>query len=206
VDRLRKYRPFTPGFVGRAEDQAYLLSMLGPGEGKALRSLHKDGLIMRHDKEAFAEEAIQAAAAGKKVGDYIRVLTFSSYARALNGNLESVKKEVDPFTGCFVSHLPMTIVYLRFALDVASYFEAGKNREAAELASMGMQRIREAVAGFSKQGNVARDRFEKERTAWDLYYDILDWAEQALQRDDPFTWGLKRKARRLLQECEMTDF
>ncbi|MFV2065207.1 MAG: hypothetical protein ACC726_17080, partial [Chloroflexota bacterium] len=32
VDALRRHRPFTPSFVGRAEDQAYILSILGrPG-------------------------------------------------------------------------------------------------------------------------------------------------------------------------------
>jgi hypothetical protein len=206
VDRLRKYRPFTPGFVGRAEDQAYLLSMLGPGEGKALRSLHKDGLIMRHDKEAFAEEAIQAAATGKKVGDYVRILTFSAYARALGQDVKSIKREVDPFTGCFISHLPVTVVYLRFALDVAESFQTGQNREAVRLATMGVQRIGKTVRAFTQQGNPFKDRFEQERRAWDLFYDTLDRTEQALRKYDPYASDLQRRARHLLQECEMSNF
>ncbi|MFQ5754240.1 MAG: hypothetical protein ACE5HI_19815, partial [bacterium] len=61
VNALRKYRPFVPTFIGRAEDQAYILSMLFSGS-PYLRYLHKDGLIMRHDKKAFAREVIKAAA------------------------------------------------------------------------------------------------------------------------------------------------
>ena len=90
VDALRRHRPFTPSFVGRAEDQAYLLSVLGrPGDGGAdgpmprLAYAHAAGLIMRHDKEAFAGEAIAAAEAGKLVGDDVRILQFSAYAAAI---------------------------------------------------------------------------------------------------------------------------
>ncbi|MBW2095563.1 MAG: hypothetical protein JRI80_11800 [Deltaproteobacteria bacterium] len=205
VDRLRKYRPFTPGFVGRAEDQAYLLSMLGRNNGKPLRSLHKSGLIMRHDKEAFAEEAIQAAAMGKKVGEYIRVLIFSSYARAIHDDMESMKKEMDPFTGCFISHLPNTIVYLRFALDVAWFFQAGKHREANGLAKMGIQRIGEIVPKTTNQENTPKDLLAKEKRAWDLYYDILDRAEQELKKGDVFAQDLQKKAHRIVRSCDLSS-
>ncbi len=206
VDRLRKYRPFTPGFVGRAEDQAYLLSMLGPGEGKALRFVHKDGLIMRHDKEAFAEEAIQAAATGKKVGDYVRILTFSAYARVLGQDVKSIKKQVDPFTGCFISQLPVTVAYLRFALDVAASFQAGENREGGRLARMGAQRIGELVRTLTQQENPFKARLDRETRAWDLFYDTLDQAEEGLRKNDQFALDLQRRAGHLLQECEMPNF
>ena len=76
VDSLRKHRPFTPSLIGRAEDQSYILSVLmNPGE--KLAYVHKDGLIMRHDKEAFAADAIKAASFGNLIGDYIRTLYFS---------------------------------------------------------------------------------------------------------------------------------
>ena len=53
VESLRKYRPFTPSFIGRAEDQSYILSALFR-QKEDLAYAHKDGLIMRHDKEGFA--------------------------------------------------------------------------------------------------------------------------------------------------------
>ena len=73
VEALRKYRPFTPSFVGRAEDQAYLLSVLFSGSPH-LRYLHEDGLIMRHDKQLVSKDVIRASSIGKMVGEYVRTL------------------------------------------------------------------------------------------------------------------------------------
>ncbi len=52
---------------------------------------------MRHDKHAFAEEAIKAAAIGKIVGDYERILFFSGYARILSSEVDEAKSVIDPF-------------------------------------------------------------------------------------------------------------
>jgi hypothetical protein len=46
---------------------------------------------MRHDKEAFAGEAMKAAAIGKLIGDYVRILMFSHYVRVLPWSFQSVK-------------------------------------------------------------------------------------------------------------------
>ncbi|MBU1625825.1 hypothetical protein KKB18_00485, partial [bacterium] len=126
VDALRKYRPFTPTFIGRAEDQAYIMSVLFKEKQKNLRYLHKFGLIMSHDKETFAQDAIKTASLGKIVGDYLRILLFSSYASALPWSLNRIKGEIDPFTGCFVSRIPFSVVYLRLVFKAASYFSKGK--------------------------------------------------------------------------------
>ncbi|MEM9980522.1 MAG: hypothetical protein AAF808_23090, partial [Cyanobacteria bacterium P01_D01_bin.2] len=75
VDSLRRYQTFTPSFIGRAEDQAYILS--ARGQKPHLGYAHASGLIMRHDKEGFAQEAIAIAKVGKQVGDYLRILLFS---------------------------------------------------------------------------------------------------------------------------------
>ncbi|MEJ2025167.1 MAG: hypothetical protein P8Y00_09165, partial [Deltaproteobacteria bacterium] len=206
VDHLRRYRPFTPGFVGRAEDQAYLFSMLDEQDEKPLRTLHQDGLIMRHDKEAFAEEAIQAAATGKKVGDYLRILIFSAYAVAIHSRRESIKKEVDPITGCFVSHVPVTLVLLRFALDVAELFQAGKQQKAVDLVRMGVGRIGDVVQRLVKNPDLYKERFEQEKAGWNLYYDILDRVERDLKKGDPFAEGLQREASRLVRGCMLPNF
>ncbi|MEM7797421.1 MAG: hypothetical protein AAF579_23560, partial [Cyanobacteria bacterium P01_C01_bin.118] len=89
VDSLRRYQTFTPSFIGRAEDQAYILSARGqqPNLGYA----HASGLIMRHDKEGFAQEAIAMAKVGKQVGDYLRILLFSKYADVLPEATDSIK-------------------------------------------------------------------------------------------------------------------
>jgi len=201
VEDLRKYRPFTPGFVGRAEDQAYLLSVLGMDSSPGLRYLHKDGLVMRHDKEAFAEEAMTAAATGKLVGDYIRILTFSRYAAILPGGVPALKDSVDPFTGCFISRIPVTVVYLRFALKVASGFQSGDTDETVKLVKIGSARIGKAMEDMILSKDGLKESYEAEREAWHLYYDVLDRVEQGLKAHDPFELQLRKKGHRLLHEC-----
>ncbi len=203
VRDLRKYRPFTPGLVGRAEDQAYLLSSLGRDSSAGLRYLHKDGLVMRHDKESFAEEAMTAAATGKLVGDYIRILTFSRYAGVLPGDITSLKDAVDPFTGCFISRIPLTVVYLRFALKVASGFQSGDTVETVKLAEMGSNRIGKAIEDMVLSRNGLKEHYEAEREAWHLYYDILDRVEQGLKDQEPYALKLRERGRRLLEECRV---
>ena len=114
VEALRRHRPFTPSFIGRAEDQAYALSVQGE-DGPRLAYAHAAGLIMRHDKAAYAGAAIDAAHVGKLVGDDVRILTFSAYATAIadarasdGSTVASIKSLMDPFTGGFISRLPMT--------------------------------------------------------------------------------------------------
>ena len=133
LDALRRHRPFTPSFVGRAEDQAYLLSTFGGGPlgggplGGGHRRLgyaHAASLIMRHDKHELIPEAIEAAGTGRLVGDYVRILIYSAYADAI-GDRAEVKRAIDPFTGCFVSRLPVTLATLRLALRAATLYRDG---------------------------------------------------------------------------------
>ncbi|MCK5033212.1 MAG: hypothetical protein KAS18_06240, partial [Calditrichia bacterium] len=123
VDALRKYRPFTPTFIGRAEDQAYSLSVLF-GEQPYMRCLHKPGLIMRHDKKEFVGEVLEAAEIAKLIGDYTRILLYSYYAKALPFGFDKIKDQVDPFTGCFISYIPLTVLYLRYTLRTAAFFDS----------------------------------------------------------------------------------
>ncbi len=203
IDALRKYRPFTPVFVGRAEDQAYLLSVLFPqGREPALRYVHKDGLFMRHDKESFAGEAIRAAAIGKLVGDYERVLLFSSYARSLPWGVDRIKEVFDPFTGSFISHMPLTIVYLRLALKAASFFDSDRREDAhkgLKIMELGSGRLGAVIHDLSgKDGRSLGEKYEREKTAWDLYYDILDHLESGIKSGDAFALELREKAQRLI--------
>jgi len=153
VDSLRRHRPFTPSFIGRAEDQAYILSVrMHPGT--KLAYVHKDGLIMRHDKETCAREAVESASVGKLVGDYIRILHFSAYADALTADVAALKDIIDPFTGCFVSFIPATVVYLRFAFKAASLFGKGDDIQANQFIRNGAARIVRAVDFIKKSAAV----------------------------------------------------
>ena len=199
---LRTYRPFTPLSIGRAEDQAYLLSVLFEKQ-PYLRYLHKPGLIMRHDKQAFAQEAIKAAASGKLIGDYVRIFQFSFYARALPWSLEKIKEMVDPFTGCFITPISFTIVYLRFTFKVLSLIESGAYEQAEEFMKLGAKRLLPWVRFLSVEDNPLQEQFFKERRGWNLYYDILDKTEKAFADNDPHIELLKRRADEIICSCFM---
>lgn len=204
VDALRRHRPFTPTFFGRAEDQAYILSVLDGqrSDGRPrLAYAHAAGLIMRHDKEAFAGEAIEAARVGKLVGDDVRILYFSAYADLLGR--ERVKALADPFTGCFISRLPATVVLLRFALRLAHAFERGDERLAGELASMGAERIAAAL-DFTADGPRLASRVAAERHAWNAYYDALDTLERGLTDGHAGARGLRDVARQIVAGTQVS--
>ncbi|MBW2615784.1 MAG: hypothetical protein JRD02_06385 [Deltaproteobacteria bacterium] len=203
VRSLRRHRPFTPGFIGRAEDQAYILSVLSQESTGNLRYVHKDGLIMRHDKDAFAVEAIRSAKTGKLIGDYVRILMFSHYAEALPWPVEKTKHCIDPFTGCFVSHIPFTVVYLRLALQGALYFNEGKPKEGFELLQMGTTRLHRIIKELGKTPDSLKERYMAEKKAWNAYYDILDRIEDGLEETDPFTLDMKEKTERWIKDCEI---
>ena len=196
VDSLRKHRPFTPTFIGRAEDQAYILSTFFKSDCN-LRYLHKPALIMRHDKEAFAQEAIEAAYVGKLVGDYVRILYFSYYVKALPYDKAKLKDSIDPFTGSFVSDLPFTVVALRMALEAANFFENDQEKKGLDFLELGSKRVSEVVELLSGDENYLKDIFNTQKSGWDLYYDRLD---EIQERDDE---DLKQDAAQLVKKLKI---
>ncbi len=169
---LRRLRPFTPGFIGRAEDQAYLLSVLFKPEGALLRYVHKPGLIMRHDKDAFAGASIAAAKQGTWVADLLRLLYFSAYASFLPGGIPAVKDAFDPFSGCFISEAPMTLVFLRLVLKILSF-----PGESGELLALAEQQLGPFAEGLENPVTI-KSAWDKDRQGWDAYYDALDILEK----------------------------
>ncbi len=178
IDALRRFKPFTPSFIGRAEDQAYLLSTMRR-KGLQLGYVHKPGLIMRHDKTLFASEAIKAAEIGKMIGDYERILLFSAYARVLGeGDYYQIKRRVDPFTGCFISSIPVTVVYLRFVFKLWELLQFDRHDEAQEMVRVGVPRLRRALEFVRGENSALRRQFERERKAWDAFYHRLQMHEE----------------------------
>ncbi|GEM_PF-106114 len=202
IDALRRHRPFTPSFIGRAEDQAYLLSVLGL-EGARLAYAHASGLIMRHDKEAFAVEAIKSAKTGTTIGDYVRTLYFSAYARALNDNIDEIKDLIDPFTGAFVSHVPQTVVALRLALKTLTLVAEQRYDAAAELIKSGAGRLGQAVRFVSGKDSALKQQLAREREGWDLFYNVLEKLEASLAAGDAFAADLKAKAADLIESTRI---
>ena len=168
---LREHRPFTPSFIGRAEDQAYLLSVLFEGD-PLLRYLHKPGLIMRHDKEAFAGAAIAAAEEGRFIGDLARTLIFSEYAELLPWGFGRTKEAIDPFTGCFATRRKFSVVFLRLALRAAG--AAAKGGDPSALLDLAERKLTPLLPAGEFDLAAA---YSKERSAWNAFYDALDRAE-----------------------------
>ncbi len=200
VDSLRRHRPFTPSFIGRAEDQAYILSVR-MNQGAKLAYVHKDGLIMRHDKETCAGEAMESAWVGKLVGDYVRILHLSAYAAALTDDVAGLKDIIDPFTGCFVSFIPTTVVYLRFAFKAASLFGRGDDVRSSQFIRNGAVRIGKALDFVRGQKSQLRRAYERERSDWDLFYDTLSAVEGAIRRKDDFALKLQALAHIIIDDC-----
>lgn len=208
VDALRRHRPFTPSFVGRAEDQAYILSDLGQ-PGPRLAYAHAASLIMRHDKEAFAGDAIAAAHVGKLIGDDVRILVFSAYAEAAagtgtDGSLDraAIGRLLDPFTGAFVSELPATVVLLRFALRAMRLFAGGDVDHAHEYAIDGALRLGDTLASIEDREAFAA-RVAAERRAWADYYDALDALEAGLGAEDPAAQAIAARAVAIIDACRI---
>lgn len=177
VDYLFKVRPFAPTFIGRAEDQSYIFSTLGKS-GPKLGYVHKPVLIMRHDKEAFAMEAMEAARIGKMVGDYERMLFFSEYTKVCTTDFAAAKELVDPFTGCFCIPIPYTTTFIRFALKALGFFSGGKPQDAVDFTLQGLPRVEKVVHFVNSDDGPSELRkvFEAEQKAWDQFYNALDAA------------------------------
>jgi hypothetical protein len=201
VDSLRRFQPFTPGFIGRAEDQAYLISSFSRPE--RLGYVHASGLIMRHDKEGFAQEAIAAAEVGKQMGDYLRILMFSAYAAALPIGVSKIKAITDPFTGCFISKLPITVTLLRFTLKVAALFNEGKSEEAIEFMRTGIPQLQEGLDFTQGSPSALQQAYKRERQGWDLFYRSLAAVEQALQSEEAWALSVQTAARQIVSDCRI---
>lgn len=208
VDALRRHRPFTPSFIGRAEDQAYVLSTLGQPAPR-LAYVHEAGLIMRHDKEAFAGDASAAAHVGKLIGDDVRILYFSAYVWAVAGdggggslNRAAIKTLLDPFTGGFVSRIPLTVVLLRFALRTLGFFARGEGEWGREYALDGARRLTAAV-DVTTDGAALRATVERERAGWARLYDALDVLEAGLEVGDPHALRSQRAAHAIVDGCRV---
>ena len=208
VESLRRHRPFTLSCIGRAEDQAFLMSVLHAPGAPLLRYAHVPGLIMRHDKQAFAGDAIRAAAAGKAVGDYERMLLFSHYARALPWPLAQTRAELDPFTGSFILQLPLATALLSLALRALGPAGTAPGKDGvdpAELLEVGARRLGTLTERFAADPDWMRKLYAAERRAWGAYYDILDRVDQGLREGSAEARRLAAVAREIVDSTRVAS-
>ncbi len=206
IESLYRWQTFTPSFIGRAEDQAYILSSFD-GSEQCLGYLHQPGLIMRHDKESFAAEAIAAADMGKQIGDYVRMILFSAYADCLPGGKSAVKERLDPFAGSFVSRMPVTLAVFRLLLKVESLYLEGQRGAVGSFFRDGMDRLKKAVAftRLDTEGRSAlRLQLEEERRGWSLFYRCLRGFAAPAEIDGPTRKRLALTGSEMLQKCRLS--
>ncbi len=202
IDALRKYRCFTPSFIARAEDQAYIMSSL-ENENDQLTYLHAEGLIMRHDKESFAQDILKSNSTGKLIGDYLRILYFSKYASCFKIEFADIKQKLAPFTGCFISSIPIAAIYLRFCLQAAAYFEHKDGSDGNEFVVTGAKRLLRAINEIRQKSNPVKKQFDLEHQGWNLYYDTLDAWQAGLHKKDPFATKLKTETQKIIDDCRV---
>ncbi|MCP3976915.1 MAG: hypothetical protein GY720_20705 [bacterium] len=197
VAGLRRLRPFAPSFWGRAEDQAFALSVEGQEPRPA--TLHMPGLVMRHDKQSFARDAIDAAAVDKLIGDHERILMFSAYTRLIDPGRSWLETRLAPFTGAYVSRMPVTLAYLHLALTTLSWAAAGR-AEAGRLFADGVRRLDAARRFVSLNGRFAEE-IEADRQGWKDFHDALDHLDAALVAGKPWANIARQKAQLIVNEA-----
>lgn len=165
---LIKFRPFTPSFFTRAEDQAYLLSVIKKEvDGEYMRCVHLDKFVMRHDKQAFLSDNLNAFEIPKSVGDFERMLIFSHYSYDILKCGDYIKKQLYPFTGCFVLKRPHTALLLR---TLARLLRLNEEDGSIFLDSF-IPRITTLIHRINS--NELNNIYIKEKNAYDRYYDMI---------------------------------
>jgi hypothetical protein len=200
VDALRRFRPFTLSSISRAEDQAYLMSVLHEPGPPYLRYAHGSGLIMRHDKASFAADAIRSAAAGKSVGDYERMILFSKYAEALPWPWEKTHSSLQPFTGSFVSRIPITVSLLAFSLKCLA--DKG-SLDVAEYLSVGHRKLGSLLESLNEEPDRLKVAYIREREAWNGFYDILARVEEELEKGSDDARQLAHRANETIERTRL---
>jgi len=202
IDALIKHRPFTPSFIGRAEDQAYILSVLNEEE-PLLRYFHEDGLIMRHDKEVFAGESIKAAKDGTYIADIMRILYYSYYAALLPGGIEKTKEETYPFTGSYISKYPFTLAYMRFTFKLLEIYEEGYSERADNMMELGETRLQPLIHSLCKK-NILEDEYFDEKKQWNLFYDEVEKLISLVHLEDTIGFDKRKRLEDVLNSCRLT--
>ncbi len=127
-------------------------------------------------------------------------------SRHLPWSDDQIKTTIDPFTGCFASFIPTTLVALRLALRVGELLAGGDaeaQAEALELMEMAAERLDPLIKRFHETPQFLAEELTGQRNGWDLFYDVLDALEKALAEGDQRALALRDAARRVVQSCRI---
>ena len=70
---------------------------------------------------------------------------------------------MDPFTGCFMSLLPVTLACLRLALKAASFFNKNQNKEAWQLLELGTSRLHKLIKEHPEVSISLKEQYLEEK-------------------------------------------
>ena len=144
---------------------------------------------------------------GRFVGDLVRTLYFSHYVKTLPWSDDQVKQTIDPFTGCFASHIPTTLVALRLTLRVGQLLADGDEEaraEALDLMEMAADRLDPLIRRLTEAPQALADELAEQRAGWNLFYDLLDALENALAEGDQQAETLRDATLRVVQACRIS--
>ncbi|NVM23301.1 MAG: hypothetical protein HWN68_16145, partial [Desulfobacterales bacterium] len=206
IEALERYAPFVDSRVHRAEDQAFLLSVLfDQYDGNLLRYLYFPGLHMIHEKGFFVSESIKMAEPYKKIHDLERIWNFSYLARALceikGWDFEDVRKTLNFFTASFIQPFPGLLALTRFVLSVAG--EGARNREDIIYQKEGLRRLSKIAFSQERYYRDTKTRVAEQIKAWRFYYDLMIKLRESAKKRDPFALALKRKASEINNNCRL---
>jgi len=206
IEALERYAPFVDAHVHRAEDQAFLLSVLfDQYDGNLLRYLYFPGLHMIHEKESFASESIKIAEPYKKIYDLERIWNFSHLARALceikGWDFKDVRKTLNFFTASFIQTFPGLLALTRFVLSVAG--KGGRSREDIIYQEEGLRRLSKIAFSQERYYRDTKTRVAKQIKAWRFYYDLMIKLREGAKKRDPFALALKKKADEINNNCKL---
>ncbi len=206
IEALERYAPFVDTHVHRAEDQAFLLSVLfDQYDGNLLRYVYFPGLHMIHEKESFASESIKIAEPYKKIYDLERIWNFSHLARALceikGWDFKDVRKTLNFFTASFIQPFPGLLALTRFVLSVAG--KGGRNTEDIIYQKEGLKRLSKIAFSQERYYRETRTRVAKQIKAWRFYYDLMIRLRESAKKGDPFALALKKKAIEINNNCKL---
>ena len=62
-------------------------------------------------------------------------------------------------------------------------------------------RVGQSHREMDEDPDFLKNRVVREKSAWDLFYDVMDQLEMALSQKDTFALELKKKAEILIRDC-----
>ncbi|RKX84240.1 MAG: hypothetical protein DRP58_07535, partial [Spirochaetes bacterium] len=103
----------------------------------------------------------------------------SRYTEILSDNISDIKQTIDPFTGCFVSKIPITTVLLRYCMKAADLFETGNSQLASDFMLQSFERLGKSINFAYGKEDLLQKAYIKDREGWNLFYDVLNGLENS---------------------------